>query len=211
MRLAGRLFIAAVLLSSNAACQHETVSPTQTPDSVEVDLTAAIARASKEGRPVFVHFTAEWCLPCKALKETVYPAPVVASRLERFVRAEVDIESSEGEKFARRYRVQTVPVLMTMNPQGEELRSLRVVGMRTPSQLAVILDTALEQSGLDRIAPHPQRGTRRLHGTDAVFATPRNQRCGIARERLTVHGIGGDPPSVRSTFGVARAGSVRVG
>jgi hypothetical protein len=71
----------------------------------------------------------------------------VASRLTRFVRVEIDIESPAGEASARQYRVQTVPVLMTMSPQGEEFTSLRVVGAPTPSELATILDKALAQSG----------------------------------------------------------------
>jgi len=104
-----------------------------------------------------VHFTAEWCQPCNELKEVVYPDPVVASRLVRFVRAEVDIESPEGTVSARRHRVQTVPVLMIMNPQGEELRSLRMIGMRTPAQLAVKLDEALTQSGLEPADTAPTR------------------------------------------------------
>ena len=124
-------------------------------DPIEVSLGAAVARAADEGRPVFVHFTAERCQPCRELKEAVYPDPVVASRLERFVRAEVDIESPEGRGSSRRYRVQTVPVLMMMSPKGEELRGLRVVGARTPEELAVTLDKALEQSGADRVETTP--------------------------------------------------------
>jgi thiol:disulfide interchange protein DsbD len=138
-----------LILSSNVGCVRTEVPAAPALARVEVDLATAVARAAKEGRPLFVHFTAEWCLPCEELRETVYPAPAVARRLERFVRAEIDVESLEGEKTARRYGVQTVPVLMTMTPQGEELRSLRVVGARTPSELAVVLDKALEQSGLD--------------------------------------------------------------
>jgi thiol:disulfide interchange protein DsbD len=123
------------------------VSATPTPDAVEVDLSKAVTRPAKEGRPLFVHFTAEWCLPCKELKQTVYPAPEVARRLARFVRVEIDIDSPEGESAARRYGVQTVPVLMTMSPQGEEMRSLRVVGGTAPQELAAVLDKALERTG----------------------------------------------------------------
>jgi len=144
-------FLIAVTIVSSTVPRAVHATPTPATDKVDVDLNTAIKRAAEEGRPLFVHFTAQWCQPCRELRETVYPDPIVASRLKRFVRAEIDIESSEGEMSARHYGVQTVPVLMVMTPQGKEIRSLRVVGARTPKQLAAILDQALDRSGPDSV------------------------------------------------------------
>ena len=151
-RLLLALLVALAISISAAACRDTGTARDElaatAPDPIEAELDVAVTRAAAEGRPVFVHFTAEWCQPCKQLKTDVYPTPEVASRLARFVRAEIDIESETGKLSAMRYRVQTVPVLIVITPAGEELRSLRIVGARTPAQLVTTLDKALAQSGL---------------------------------------------------------------
>ena len=129
------------------ACCGTTVLASETSDVIENDVDAALARAAREHRPVFVHFTASWCLPCKELKETVYRDPSVASRLARFVRAEVDVESQVGERFARRYDVQSVPVLVFLAADGREMRSLRTADAPAARELAAILDKALAEAG----------------------------------------------------------------
>ena len=158
---AATLTVAGVLISNQACRAEHPASPSDSLEPsasaerpthlIEQELDQAISRAATEDRPIFVHFTAEWCLPCKKLKESVYPNPTVASRLAQFVQAEVDIESESGKMAAMRHRVQTVPVLMTMSPRGEEFRTLRSIGMRTPDQLVETLDEALKKTA--QLAP----------------------------------------------------------
>ena len=121
-------------------------APAAPAPTVYLDFERALSAAAERRQPVFVHFTAEWCQPCKELKRTVYPQADVARRLDSFVRAEVDIDTPEGKKLARRYTVQTVPVLMIFDAGGNELRSLRTVGATTPERLVTALDRALEQT-----------------------------------------------------------------
>jgi thiol:disulfide interchange protein DsbD len=144
--------VTAVVCFPAAACRRvESGSAAPAPHAIESRLDAAIARGVKEGRPVFVHFTAAWCLPCKQIKESIYPDPAVADRLARFVRAEIDIESPAGEASAQRYGVRAIPVLTVIDPRsGEELRSFRMAGVETPSTLVAVLDRALAQSGGER-------------------------------------------------------------
>ena len=44
--------------------------------------TAAVAKARAEGRPVFVDFTAKWCLTCKLNKNSSIEIPAVRAKLK---------------------------------------------------------------------------------------------------------------------------------
>jgi thiol:disulfide interchange protein DsbD len=56
----------------------------QTPDQIEWHSwsTAAVAKAQAAGRPVFVDFTADWCVNCQVNKKTSIEIPSVRAKLK---------------------------------------------------------------------------------------------------------------------------------
>ena len=142
---------AALVLGAATACRKDAPVQKSVPDSqsvaIESGLDAAIERAKHEHKPIFAHFTATWCVPCRELKANVYPSEIVAERLTQFVRAEIDIDSKQGEQAAHDYEAHTVPVLIFLSPEGEELRDLRIVGATSPDALAKSLDKVLTLTG----------------------------------------------------------------
>ncbi len=113
-------------------------------------LGEARALARYQERPVFVHFTAAWCEPCRQLEAEVYPAPEVRDRLARFVRARVDVESDKGRAAWLAYSLNMLPTLSFFDPAMEEVRELRLEGALEPEALTEALDRAIA-----RLAPPP--------------------------------------------------------
>ena len=137
--------VARAAAAGDATGEPSAEATDRAPATVFDDLDAALEAARLEQRPLFVHFTASWCLPCRELREQVYPRPEVAEHLAGFVRAEIDVESATGGTAARRYRVQTLPVLVFLDADGTEHQDLRIVGKPTTELLLHHLDASRAQ------------------------------------------------------------------
>ncbi|MGM1051862.1 MAG: protein-disulfide reductase DsbD [Pseudomonadota bacterium] len=108
------------------------------------ELQRALASVG-DGRPAFVHFTADWCISCKQMERQVYPDPRVAEPLSTFARINVDVtdSGSNSRELLDHYGLFGPPSLLFF--QGpEELREARIQGeVRAPglaSHLHGVLD-----------------------------------------------------------------------
>ncbi len=82
------------------------------------DLDAALAESASAGKPVMIHFTADWCGWCKKMKKEVYDQPDVATVLNRdFVPSMVDTDKHPELK--ARYGVQGLPTIWFVSAAGE--------------------------------------------------------------------------------------------
>lgn len=107
---------------------------------VEIDnvtaLDEAIAQANSAGQPVFVHFTADWCISCKLMERDVYPDPRVSSALGGYtlIAADVTHTDSQSRQLLERFNLFGPPSLLFFN-QGEEIRDARIQGEVNADQL----------------------------------------------------------------------------
>ena len=97
-------------------------SDTLTEDS---PLVLAFELARREGKLVFADFSAEWCIACKVLEQTVLSDPDVQQALEAYVFVDIDMDTYPRE--ASVYQVVGMPTLLVLNADGEEL--FRSVGL----------------------------------------------------------------------------------
>ncbi|WP_445000973.1 protein-disulfide reductase DsbD [Halomonas mongoliensis] len=114
------------------------------------DLQRALASVN-DGRPTFVHFTADWCISCKQMERQVYPDPRVAESLSAFARINVDVTDSDSatRELLDHYGLFGPPSLLFFQGE-EEIREARIQGeMRAPG-LASHLEGVLGWLGSQR-------------------------------------------------------------
>lgn len=94
----------------------------------------AVARASEQGRPVLLGFSADWCVPCKELEERVFKDPKVLAESRKTLNLRVDLTrtSPENERTRKRYSAHGVPTVIFIDKKGNEIKELRVQAYVSP-------------------------------------------------------------------------------
>jgi thiol:disulfide interchange protein DsbD len=92
---------------------------------------AAVAAATKSGRPVVIDFVADWCIPCHEMEATTWADTTVLGESARFAMFKADI-TQEGEHVSaliEHYEVQGVPTIIYLDTTGREVgRKVGYVG-----------------------------------------------------------------------------------
>jgi len=134
---------------TSTATVGEQIAKTAAPDGKpEVgrwieDVETAQVTAAATGRPVVLHFFAEWCRPCQQMERDVLDQPVVLKELggDGVIGVRVDVD--EHEDLAEKYGVSALPADVFLQADGTVLT--RAIG---PT------DTAGYAGRLSRVAAH---------------------------------------------------------
>jgi thiol-disulfide isomerase/thioredoxin len=102
------------LFSTDLGLYVGAAAPPAGPVAWEKDHAAALERAKKEGKPLFVMMTATWCGPCKVLEEKTLPDPWVRHFMSDFVM----VKAYEDREVERAYGMQGYPTLVFVGPDG---------------------------------------------------------------------------------------------
>lgn len=86
------------------------------------DLKRALAIARESGKPVLVDVRAEWCPPCKAMDESVFPRAEVVATLEGFVCVQLDVDRTRTRPS---WYSGALPTLAVLDPWGNYLGQRR--------------------------------------------------------------------------------------
>jgi thioredoxin:protein disulfide reductase len=84
--------------------------------------TAGLAAAKAAGKPAFMDFYADWCLPCKEMELKTFPHEDVAAELARFTLVKVDMTSDEDPTVLAvkaKYQAETLPTLVILDKSGQ--------------------------------------------------------------------------------------------
>lgn len=98
-------------------------TPKRTLSWQKVPLETARELALKEGRPLLVDFTANWCVACKELDRHTFAEPRVAAEAGRFVAVKVDATNDEDpavQEAMRSLKVVGLPTVVVFDSKGQE-------------------------------------------------------------------------------------------
>jgi thiol:disulfide interchange protein DsbD len=106
----------------------------------------ALAQAAAKGRPAFVDFQAEWCLPCREMEFTTFRDPTVVGLAAEFTTLRVDVTAADeaANEVMHRFKVLGVPTYILFGPDGRERR--RFVGSVSAPELASAMREVLPAS-----------------------------------------------------------------
>lgn len=104
----------------------------------QTDLATAQEQSAKEGKPVLVYFTADWCPPCQQMKKGTWLDSQVAEVVKaKYLPVMIDIDADGQKAVAQRFGVQGIPRVEVIAPNGE--RRLVTEGYMSPEQMAAAL------------------------------------------------------------------------
>ena len=133
----------------------------------DVNVEEAIAKASAEGKLVFMDFYASWCTPCKWMEQTTFSDTRVASTLNsNFISVKVNIDDVEGFQMKNKYEVNYLPTILILSSEGKMVE--RIEQTMVAEELLGILE--LHNSPENRVViKHDfNKSPKRINGTEDI-------------------------------------------
>ncbi|HKK75547.1 MAG TPA: thioredoxin domain-containing protein [Saprospiraceae bacterium] len=133
---------------------------------MEGDWKAALAKAKKEKKLIFVDAYASWCGPCKRMAATVFTQKEAGDFYnEKFINFKIDMEKGEGPAFGGKYPVRAYPTLMFIDYDGELVH--QKVGAQTLTKLIALGETAL--SKVDRSEQYVEKYEKGDRSAELIY------------------------------------------
>lgn len=133
----------------------------------DVKVEEALAKASAEGKLVFLDFYASWCTPCKWMEQTTFTDNRVSSALnENFISVKVNIDDVEGFQMKNKYEVNYLPTMLILNSNGKMVE--RIEQTMVADELIGILEIHNSPENKVVIKHDFNKSPKRINGTEDV-------------------------------------------
>ena len=110
------------------------------------ELVGGATTRPADSRPMLLDFTASWCPPCQAMKQTIWPAAAVVEAAAAYRPVVVDID--RHPELAARFGVDSIPNVMVLSPDGTRVLA-GFVGYRDVTPLLAFLRANASEPELD--------------------------------------------------------------
>lgn len=95
-------------------------------------------QAKSYQKPYFVEITADWCLPCKLMDETVFQdVAVINYTKDNYIAVKYDVDNFDAMFIKDKYNAPNVPTILIFDSKGNLLEKLE--GLQTGTQFLEIL------------------------------------------------------------------------
>ena len=96
------------------------------------------------GKPVMLDFYADWCVSCKEMEALTFSDPKVRAQLDGMLLLQADVTAhNEADRaLLKRFSLFGPPGIVFFDPQGREIRGLRVIGYQNPERFRKTLSLA---------------------------------------------------------------------
>jgi thiol:disulfide interchange protein len=112
--------------------------------SFDSSYTNTLKKASKDGKPSILVFSATWCGPCQTNKAKVYPDSSVQPYHDKFVWAYLDADEALNAKAMEKYGVSGIPHIEFLDKDGKSLGN--IVGACSAAEFTKKLDEIVAAS-----------------------------------------------------------------
>lgn len=103
---------------------------------------AALKKADRENKIIFIDAYTHWCPPCKRMDKYVFSKSNVGNFYNKnFINVKVDMESNLGRQLERRYNIRSFPTFLFINADGTVVK--RKTGYMNSSQFISLGKNAL--------------------------------------------------------------------
>jgi thiol:disulfide interchange protein DsbD len=121
-------------------------APAQAPVSWQrvASLQELQEKLTAPGKPVMLDFYADWCVSCKEMEALTFSDPKVRAQLDGMLLLQADVTShNEADRaLLKRFSLFGPPGIVFFDPQGREIRGLRVIGYQNPERFLKTLSLA---------------------------------------------------------------------
>ena len=96
------------------------------------------------GKPVMLDFYADWCVSCKEMEAFTFSDPRVRAQLDGMLllQADVTAHTEQDRALLKRFSLFGPPGIVFFDPQGQEIRGLRVIGYQNAERFLKTLSLA---------------------------------------------------------------------
>jgi len=119
---------------------------TMTVAKSDVDVEKEVGEATKNGIPVIIYFTADYCGPCKLVAKELQRLDLV--RKAKPVKI-LTVDSQSSGSLATRLGISALPTLLFVGTAGPSEPVIRTQGVVSKQMIADILDNKLHFAGTD--------------------------------------------------------------
>ncbi|MDD2426808.1 MAG: DPP IV N-terminal domain-containing protein [Eubacteriales bacterium] len=110
------IIVISIILQTSLYAQQRSI------EFEHITLEEAFKKSDTTGKIVFVDCYTQWCGPCKAMSAKVFTIDSIADFFNKnFINIKLDMETQEGMKYSKPYKVEAYPSFLLLNSKGELL------------------------------------------------------------------------------------------